>query len=63
MAIRTYRPTSAGMRFRTGHTFEEVTKTRPEKSLTEPNKHSGGRNNNGRITAFHRAAVISAFIV
>jgi len=54
MAIRTYRPTSAGMRFRTGHTFEEVTKTRPEKSLTEPNKHSGGRNNNGRITAFHR---------
>lgn len=54
MAIRTYRPTSAGMRFRTGHTFDEVTKTRPEKSLVEPNKHSGGRNNNGRVTAFHR---------
>ena len=35
MAIRTYRPTSAGMRFRTGLTFEEVTKTRPEKGLTE----------------------------
>src|SRR5678816_1455483 len=54
MAIKTYQPTSAGMRFRTGHTFDEVTKTRPEKSLVEPNKHSGGRNNNGRVTAFHR---------
>ena len=54
MAIRTYRPTSAGMRFRTGHTFDEVTKTRPEKALVESNKHSGGRNNTGRITSFHR---------
>ena len=31
MGIRTYRPTSAGMRFRTGLTFDEVTKARPEK--------------------------------
>src|SRR4026207_1154735 len=54
MAIRTYRPTSAGMRFRTGHTFDEVTKTRPEKGWVESNNHSGGRNNTGRITAFHR---------
>ncbi|MGZ8450492.1 MAG: 50S ribosomal protein L2 [Candidatus Binatia bacterium] len=54
MAIRTYRPTSAGMRFRTGHTFDEVTKARPEKALVAPNNHSGGRNNTGRITAFHR---------
>jgi len=42
------------MRFRTGHTFDEVTKARPEKALLEPNNHSGGRNNTGRITAFHR---------
>ncbi len=35
-------------------TFEEVTKTTPEKSLLEPVKKSGGRNNNGRITTRHR---------
>ena len=54
MAIRTYRPTSAGMRFRTGLTFDEVAKKRPEKALRTPLGHSGGRNNNGRITADHR---------
>ena len=54
MAIRTYRPTSAGIRFRTGLTFDEITKRRPEKSLSKPLKHSGGRNNTGRITADHR---------
>ncbi len=54
MAIRTYRPTSAGIRFRTGLTFDEVTKARPEKGLSQPLKHSGGRNNTGRITADHR---------
>lgn len=54
MAIRTYRPTSAGIRFRTGLTFDEVTKRKPEKGLSAPLKHSGGRNNTGRITADHR---------
>jgi large subunit ribosomal protein L2 len=54
MGIRTYRPTSAGMRFRTGLTFEEVTKARPEKGLTERITKSGGRNNRGRVTADHR---------
>lgn len=54
MAIRTYRPTSAGIRFRTGLTFDEVTKRRPEKGLSQPLKHSGGRNNTGRVTADHR---------
>lgn len=54
MAIRTYRPTSAGMRFRTGLTFEEVTSEKPEKGLRQSLKHSGGRNNTGRITADHR---------
>jgi len=54
MAIRTYRPTSAGIRFRTGLTFDEVTKLRPEKGLSAPLKHSGGRNNTGRVTADHR---------
>src|ERR1051325_7014528 len=54
MAIRTYRPTSAGIRFRTGLTFDEVTKHGAEKNLREPLKHSGGRNNSGRVTADHR---------
>lgn len=54
MAIKTYRPTSAGMRFRTGLTFEEVTQKKPVKGLRAPLKHSGGRNNTGRITADHR---------
>ena len=35
MAIKTYQPTSAGMRFRTGLSFDEVTKTTPEKGLRE----------------------------
>src|SRR5581483_11651342 len=54
MAIRTYRPTSAGMRFRTGLTFDEVTKATPQKGLRERLNHSGGRNNTGRVTADHR---------
>ena len=54
MAIKTYRPTSAGMRFRTGLMFDEIVKKRPEKDLRESLKHSGGRNNMGRVTADHR---------
>src|SRR5919106_6440378 len=54
MAIRRYKPTSAGRRFMTVSTFEEVTKTEPEKSLTEPIKKKGGRNNYGRITTRHQ---------
>src|ERR1044071_2991021 len=54
MGIRTYRPTSAGIRFRTGLTFDEVTKRGAEKNLRQPLKHSGGRNNTGRVTADHR---------
>lgn len=54
MAIKTYNPTSPGIRFRTGLTFEEITKTEPEKSLLQPLKRSGGRNNRGRITSDHR---------
>jgi large subunit ribosomal protein L2 len=54
MGIKNYQPTSAGMRFRTGLTFEELTKRQPEKNLRSPIKRSGGRNNTGRITADHR---------
>ncbi len=54
MAIKTYNPTSHGIRFRTGLGFEEITKTKPEKGLVEPLKRSGGRNNTGRVTSHHR---------
>ena len=54
MPTRQYRPTSPGRRGMSVSTFEEITKTRPEKSLTEKlNKHAG-RNNQGKITTRHR---------
>src|SRR5713101_8610122 len=49
-----YRPTSPGRRFQTGHDFAEITKARPEDSLTAPLRKSGGRNNLGRMTMRHR---------
>src|SRR5438093_11456329 len=54
MAIRRYKPTSPGRRFMSVSSFDEITKTEPEKSLTEPLKKSGGRNVNGRITPRHQ---------
>jgi large subunit ribosomal protein L2 len=54
MAIKNYQPTSAGMRFRTGLTFDEITKKTPDKSLRESLQRHGGRNNTGRVTADHR---------
>src|SRR5438876_8413156 len=54
MPIRRYKPTSPGRRFMTVPTFEEITKTTPEKSLLEPLKNKGGRNSNGRITTRHQ---------
>lgn len=54
MGIRKVKPTSAGRRFQAYATFEEITTDKPEKSLTEPLKRSGGRNNLGRVTSWHR---------
>ncbi|HEX6287933.1 MAG TPA: 50S ribosomal protein L2 [Herpetosiphonaceae bacterium] len=54
MGIKRYKPTSAGRRGMSVSTFEEITKFEPEKSLLEPKKRTGGRNNQGRITARHR---------
>jgi large subunit ribosomal protein L2 len=54
MGIKTYKPTSPGRRFVTGSTFEEITATQPEPSLTVALKKTGGRNNLGRITSRHR---------
>src|ERR1700722_10731307 len=55
MGIRRYKPTTPSQRFRTGFTYEEITTNKPEKSVTRPNKHSGGRNNKGRRTAVNTA--------
>ncbi|MEZ0294366.1 MAG: 50S ribosomal protein L2 [Solirubrobacteraceae bacterium] len=54
MPVRKPKPTSPGRRFVTFPDFAELTKTRPEKSLPEGLKKSGGRNANGRKTARHR---------
>ena len=54
MPVRKYKPTSPGRRFMSVSTFDEITKTEPEKSLVEPLKKSGGRNAYGRITRRHQ---------
>jgi large subunit ribosomal protein L2 len=54
MPIKQYKPTSPGRRGMSVSTFEEITKTRPEKSLTVRLKKHAGRNNQGKITVRHR---------
>ncbi|MBD3308810.1 50S ribosomal protein L2 [candidate division KSB3 bacterium] len=54
MPSKTYKPTSPGRRFQTVSTFDEITATRPEPSLTVPLKKTGGRNNHGHITSRRR---------
>ncbi len=50
MAVRKLKPTTPSQRFRVQSTFEDVTGSKPEKSLLAPMKKSGGRNNQGRMT-------------
>ena len=54
MGIKTFKPTTPGQRFKMVNTFEEITSTVPEKSLITGKKGSGGRNNLGRVTSWHR---------
>ena len=54
MGIRKFAPTSPGRRFMTVATFEEITASKPLKSLLEPKTRCGGRNNKGHITIWHR---------
>lgn len=54
MAVKVYKPTSAGRRGMTGHSFEEITKSKPERSLTEAIRKHGGRNHRGKVTVRHR---------
>jgi len=54
MSVKRYKPTSPGRRGMTVASFEEITKTEPEKSLLEPLKKTGGRINQGRTTTRFR---------
>jgi len=54
MAIKVYKPTSPGRRDMSGFTFEEITRSKPEKSLLAPMRKKAGRNHRGKITVRHR---------
>jgi large subunit ribosomal protein L2 len=54
MAVKIYKPKTNGQRHKTSYTFEEITKTRPERSLIVVKKERAGRNSAGRITVRHR---------
>lgn len=54
MAIKNYKPTTPGRRDMSGYSFEEITKSTPEKSLTVRLNKRSGRNNQGRLTIRHR---------
>jgi large subunit ribosomal protein L2 len=53
MALKEFRPLTPTLRFKSLPGFDEITKWRPEKSLVEPKKKSGGRNSYGRLTSRH----------
>ena len=54
MPLRSYKPTSPGLRQMTRSTFEEITTKEPYKPLLEPQKRGSGRNNQGRLSVRHR---------
>lgn len=54
MAIKQFKPTTPTRRYQTVSTFEEITKSKPEKSLLKPLKRTGGRNAQGRLTMRHQ---------
>ena len=62
MPIKSFKPVTPSSRFRTVSTFEEITRTTPEKSLLVPLKKRGGRNNQGRITCRHRGGGSKRFL-
>ncbi len=53
MSLKSFKPTTPSNRYKILPAFDEITKSKPEKSLLEPIRKSGGRNNNGRITTRH----------
>ena len=62
MAVKKYKPITPGQRGMTGYTFEEITKSKPERSLIVIRKTYGGRNVYGRVTVRHRGGGTRRFI-
>jgi len=62
MAVKKYKPVTPGQRGMTGYTFDEITKSTPERSLLVPLRKSGGRNSYGRVTVRHRGGGHRQFI-
>ncbi|UCE02940.1 MAG: 50S ribosomal protein L2 [Candidatus Latescibacterota bacterium] len=54
MPVKKFRPVTPTQRFKTVSDFKEITRDRPEKSLLQPLRRTGGRNNSGRVTSRHR---------
>jgi large subunit ribosomal protein L2 len=62
MAVKIYKPVTPGLRGMTGYTFEEITKSKPERTLIIPRKKHSGRNSYGRVTVRHRGGGARRFI-
>lgn len=62
MPVKKYKPVTPGTRGMTGYTFDEITKSTPERSLLVPLRKSGGRNGYGRVTVRHRGGGHKRFI-
>lgn len=62
MPVKKYKPVTPGTRGMTGYTFDEITKSTPERSLLLPLRKSGGRNAHGRVTVRHRGGGHKRFI-
>jgi len=62
MAVKIYKPVTPGLRGMTGYTFEEITKSKPERSLIEFRKKHAGRNSYGRITVRHQGGGNRQFV-
>lgn len=54
MALKKYKPTSPGSRFKSGSDFSEITQKKPHKALVRKLKRTGGRGSSGRITVWHK---------
>jgi len=61
MGVIKYKPTTPGRRHSSVQTFDDVTKTQPEKSLTKPLKKKSGRNNQGKITVRHKGGGVKRY--
>jgi large subunit ribosomal protein L2 len=62
MAVKKYKPVTPGTRGMTGYTFDEITKSKPERSLLVTKKNRGGRNVQGRVTVRHRGGGARRFV-